>query len=314
VPTTIAPSDVRFESLFQRWGLKWEFVPELSLADQLKVLDEAQVRDLAHIAPTERVHEYALQMKGGATFPPIVLMAPNILIDGNTRAQAGRQAGRTHLPAYRVEVPDLDFAKMLAAALNQMGGARLTPEEANKSAIRMMNLGWPDESIGRELGYAAESVRRWRREAEFSERSSALDLNGYAAKLTKKQRQDVAKIVHDEPFAEMVKLIADTKPDPKDLKELAQVVEKAPSDEQAVEAIKTARVEWVPVGPDPRKVYRNKSAQQLRMHLGALVGLLATPSTVYDAAGAEKDVPRIRQAIEGLQAVLSFYEARTETS
>src|SRR5215472_8713856 len=99
--STVTTGDVRFEALFQRWGLQWEFVPELSLADQLKTLDEAQVRDLSHIAPTERVHEYALQMKGGANFPPIVLMAPNILIDGNTRAQAGRQAGRTTLPAYR---------------------------------------------------------------------------------------------------------------------------------------------------------------------------------------------------------------------
>lgn len=308
--TTVAPGDVRFEALFQRWQLKWEFVPELSLVDQLQVIDEAQVRDLDHVAPSERVHEFALQMKGGAVFPPLVLMEPNILIDGNTRASAGREIGRTHLPAYRVQVPDIDFGKMLAAALNQMGGARLTSSEANSVAVRMMNLRFSDDQIARELGYAAESVRRWRREAEFGERAVRLELNGPAAELTKSQRQIAAKVAHDEPFVELVKLIADTKPDPKDLKELAEVVEKAPSDEQAVEAIKAARTEWVPIGPPPARVYRNKTAQQVRMHLGALVGLLSSPESVYDPTFAEKDLPRIKQVLEGLQAVLAFYEAR----
>jgi len=300
--------DPRFESTFDRWNLKWEFVPELSLTDQLKVIDEAQVRSLEHIAATERVDEYALQMKGGASFPPIVLMAPDILIDGNTRTKAARKIGRTHLPAYRVKVPDLKFARMLAAALNQLGGARLSSAEANKAALNMIELGWPDDAIGRELGYAAESVRRWRREAEFQERAARLTLDRQASALTKKQRQDIAKISHDEPFAELVKLVAETKPDPADLKHLIEAVDKSPSDSDAVAAINEARTEWVPIGPAPQRVYRNRKTQQMQMHIGALLKLFAEPADVYEQSTAEKVLPRLRDLAGELEDVIRMYE------
>jgi hypothetical protein len=306
-----APSgDQRYEALFRRWNIKWEFRPELSLKDNLRVIDEAQVRDISHVAAPERVNEYGLQMKGGTVFPPIVVMAPDILIDGNTRVQAARRIGLTHHSAYVVQVESIDFAKMLAAALNQMGGARLTPEEAYKAALNMMTLGWPDESVGRELGYTADSVRRWRREAEFQRRTVELSITDWSKGLTRRQRQDVAKIIHDEPFAELVKLIAETKPDAGDLKELIQTAEKAASDSDAVDAIRQARQTWVPVGPAPQRVFRNKTAQQLRMNLGALVKVLADPSQAYDPAGGERDVERIREVLAGLQAVLALYESK----
>jgi hypothetical protein len=304
----LSPRDSRVEALFQRWNLKWQFVPEFSLSDRLRVIDEAQVRMLTHVAPPERTYEYGIQMKGGTVFPPIVVMSPDVLLDGNTRVTAARQIGRDHFPAYVVDVPGIDFAKMLAAALNQMGGERLTSEEAYTAALHMMNSGWPDTSIGRELGHSADSVRRWRREAEFQDRTTKLSLGKWAQALTRKQHQDVAKIAHDEPFAEMVKLIADTKPDAAELKELFQTVEKAPSDADSMEAIHAARQSWVPVGPQPQKVVRNKTAQQMRMNLGALVKVLANPIEAYDPIGGAKDVERIREVLAGLQAVLALYE------
>lgn len=310
--STVSLRDQRFEALFQRWNLKWEFLAELSLAD-LKVIDEAQVRELDHVAIPESVHEYELQMKGGASFPPVVAMKPDILIDGNTRVTAARNLGRTTFPAYLVEVDGIDFAKMLASALNQLGGRRLTPTEANKSALAMMDLGWTDDAVGRELGYSAESVRRWRRERDFNDRVDQLGLAEAAARLSKRQRQDVAKITHSEPFTEVVKLIADVKPDPRELKELIETVEKASSDSAAVQSIRDARQEWTPVGPDPKRVYRNRAAQQLRMHLGGITSALANPTAVYDPQSAEKDAEKIRAVIEGLQAVLRLYEERTTT-
>jgi ParB-like chromosome segregation protein Spo0J len=308
--STVSLRDQRFEALFQRWNLKWEFIPELSLAEQLRVIDESQVRDLDHVAIPESVHEYELQMKGGASFPPVVVMKPDILIDGNTRITAARNLGRTTFPAYLVDVDGIDFAKMLAATLNQLGGRRLTPAEANRAALAMMDLGWTDDAVGRELGYSAESVRRWRREAEFTDRVEQLGLVEQASRLSKRQRQDIAKITHSEPFTEVVKLIADVKPDPRELKELIETVEKAASDSAAVQTIRDARREWTPVGPEPQRVYRNRAAQQLRMHLGGITSALANPTAVYDPQGGEKDIERIRAAIEGLQAVLRMYEER----
>lgn len=307
--STVTPNDQRFEALFQRWNLKWKFVAELPLSS-LKTIDEAQIRDLDHVAIPESVHEYELQMKGGAVFPPVVLMAPDILIDGNTRVTAARNLGRAAFPAYLIDGIDISFAKMLAAALNQLGGRRLTSAEANSSALIMMDLGWTDEAVGRELGYSAESVRRWRRERDFASRIEQLDLAQPAARLSKRQRLDVGRIAHSEPFAEVIKLIADVKPDQNELKELIATVEKAPSDAEAMQSISQARQDWTPVGPDPKRVYRNKAAQQLRMHLGGLVKVLATPAAVYDSTAAESDADKIRAVIEALQIALRLYEER----
>ena len=78
-------------------------------------------------------------MRNGAMFPPILLMAPDLLIDGNTRLKAAQRIGRQTFPAIIVDTKTRDMALILAASLNQMGGERLTPEEAHEAAMRMMH-------------------------------------------------------------------------------------------------------------------------------------------------------------------------------
>ena len=97
--TTIAEAqnrDPRAEALFAQWNIPFELNHEFSIAD-IRRLDGAQVRDLGHIAPEEGVQEYATQMRSGALFPPIVLMKPNILVDGNTRLAAANAIERRDL-------------------------------------------------------------------------------------------------------------------------------------------------------------------------------------------------------------------------
>lgn len=311
-PAPTPQHDQRFEALFTRWNLHFEFVPDLSLTDDLSVIDEAQVRDLSNIGAPERVDQYALQMRNGASFPPIVMAAEllgrfDVLIDGNTRALAARKIKHQTFPAYRVSpVPDVDFAKMLAAALNQLGGQRLTPAEANKAALVMMDLGWQDEAVARELGYSAESVRRWRREVEFGDRSERCKVEEWSAKLTKTQRQQLAKVKHDGPFTEAVKLVADTRPSQPDLQELLGLIDKAGSDEEAIAAVRKAREDWQPIGPEPRQVHRNRPAQQARMHIGGLLKL--DPLEVYDPTKAAEDAEKWREVRALVDRILSVYD------
>lgn len=312
MPEPTPQRDQRFEALFTRWNLTFEFVPDLSLTDDLSVIDEAQVRDLSNIAVPERVEQYALQMRNGAAFPPIVMAAEllgryDVLIDGNTRAQAARRTKRATFPAYRVSpIPDVAFGKMLAGALNQLGGQRLSTEEANKSAIAMMDLGWQDEAIARELGYSGESVRRWRREVEFADRVVSAGIESQAGKLTKTQRQQIAKVKHEAPFVEAVKLVAEARPAQPDFQELLSAINKAGSDAEAVAVVQKAREEWRPIGPEPRQVYRNRAAQQARMHLGGL--LKVNPLEVYDPTKKEEDLAKWREVYELIGQVLSVYD------
>lgn len=304
--------DQRFEALFSRWNLNFEFIPELSLTDDLKVLDEAQVRDLANIGPSEQVDQYALQMKQGANFPPIVVAAQlrdstDVMIDGNTRARAARRNHNDAFPAYRVSpIPDADFAKLLAAALNQLGGKRLERAEANKAALAAMDMGLSDDQIALEIGYSAESIRRWRRDQQFNERIDKLQLIDHADKLTKTQKREVGKVAHDEPFGELVQLVATTKPEQPDLRELLETVEKAGSDHDALVAIEKAREEWRPIGPPPQKVHRNRAAQQARMHLGGL--LTVEPAAVYDPTKADDDFEKWQKVREIVDQVLAVFE------
>lgn len=302
--------DQRFEALFTRWKLTFEFVEDLSLDDDLHVVDEAQVRSLENIALPERVDQYSLQMKAGAVFPPIVVAAElrgvnDVMIDGNTRVFAARRTGRDTYPAYRVTVPDVAFAKMTAAALNQLGGQRLSPTEARQAALSMMEMSWDDSAVAREVGYSGESVRRWRREVEMADRLERLDLAGQADSLTKTQRQTLAKIDHDAPFVEAVKLVADTKPEPQDVKELVAAVTAAASDDAALVAVAQARMDWQPIGPEPSRVIRNPAARQAKMHLGGLLKL--DPLAVYDPATADADLVKWREVRELIERVLSVF-------
>jgi ParB-like chromosome segregation protein Spo0J len=305
--------DARFESLFDRWNLTYEFVAELNLTDDLNVLDEAQVRNLANLGPSERVDQYALQMKNGAPFPPITIAeklkaSNNVMIDGNGRARAARKIGRTTFPAYVVSpIPDTDFAKLLAAALNQLGGHRLEKDEAYKAALLFVDRGYSDTQIAIEIGYSAESVRRWRREQQFEERIDRLQLSDAAERLSKTQKRGLAKILHDAPFTDVVNLVAETKPTPADLNELLDVVDKAASDDQALAAVAKAREEWRPIGPPPNVVTRNRVAQSARMHLGGLLSI-SDPAAVYDPTKAADDFERWCRIRDLVVAVLAVFE------
>jgi hypothetical protein len=314
MPEPISQRDLRFEAKFESWHLKFEFIEAISL-DDLEALEEAQVRDLINIAPPARIDEYALQMAHGATFPPLVIAAQlqgknDVLIDGNTRARAALRLKRDTFCAYRVSpIPDVGFAKVLAAALNQMGGIRLEGVEARKAALEAIDMGWTDDQIACEIGYSASAVRNWRRDQQLNERIDRLHLGDTAARLNKTQQRAIAKIDHDEPFKEILSLVADTKPPKLELEELLTAVQKAGSDSNAVEAISKAREDWQPIGPEPAKVHRNQVAAQARMHIGGLLKI-TDPVTVFDAAKAAEDAEKWRQLRDVVNYVLAMFETQ----
>jgi ParB-like chromosome segregation protein Spo0J len=299
--------DTRFESLFDRWHLKYKHVPSFPLA-KIRRMDGAQVRDSEHRFIKELAQKYETQISNGAEFPPLVLWDPDVLIDGNHRSRAYEALGITTASVYVVEVPDIDMALIVAAALNQVNGEALTRDAARTAAVRMMNKGMADSAIARELGYTAESVRRWRRDSEFVSRIEGLGLVESAYRLTKGERNKLAGVEHTEPFAELVKLVADARPTEVDLTDIITRVKSAPSDQDALAVINEAKDDWEPIGPEPAKVIRNKAAQQARMHLGGLLKLDA--EAVYEPAAAEKDVPKWEALAALASRVLDLYGAR----
>jgi hypothetical protein len=176
----LSPEELQYaplEAKLKEWQLSYNVDREFPI-DQIRVSDDAQVRKVKEIAPAARVQEYAMQMRNGAVFPPILLRKPgNILIYGNTRIGAAKHIGRKTFPAIIVDTKTEDMHKILAAAVNQMGGERLSPDSAHEAALLMMQSGYPDSAIARELGRDLSQVRRWRNQREVLQRIETHGLN-----------------------------------------------------------------------------------------------------------------------------------------
>jgi hypothetical protein len=303
---TEANLDPRAEKLFRDWNMKFQLEPAYPIAD-IRRLDGAQVRDVGNIAPEEGVAEYATQMKAGAAFPPIVLMGPNILLDGNTRLLAAASIGQETFPAYVVDVPTVDMGKSVAGALNQLNGRRLTGDEAQRLALILLHeLHFNDEQVSAYIGRSAQQVRLWRREHETEDRARRLGLGDKLDAINDRQRERIASITHDAPFAETVKLLSDIKVRPGDLRNLVNAVVKAPSEADELELVTRARTELVPVGPPPRRAQANKVARMARMNIAALMKAAEDPLALLDPSRLEEDRKAWEVLRERADAVLAF--------
>lgn len=280
------------EAKLREWNLQYELVAEFEI-DKIRRDPLVQVRAGSHIAPKDRVEEYAQQMKNGAQFPPILLYKPDILIDGNTRLAAAKRVGRKTFPAIVVNARRPEMGKILAASINQMGGERLTPEEAHEAAQLMMQEGYPDAAIARELGRDMSQVRRWRQQRDAREHAAKVGISDVADQISAHGLQALAGVTHDEPFVELAKLFRDVRPKPADAKEMVSKVLQAPSDEASLAVIAELREELAPEGPPPHPgSNRNREVGLARAAIGNLLKFEGRALAALDPDKRDEDLER----------------------
>jgi ParB-like chromosome segregation protein Spo0J len=304
----LSPEELQYAPLLSKiksWNLECEVNQEFPI-DKIERSQAAQVRSAAHIAPSDRVEEYTQQMRNGAIFPPILIRKPSILIDGNTRLAAAKRIGRKTFPAIIVDVPTPELAKILAAAFNQMGGERLTPGEAHEAAQLMMQQGYPDQAVARELGRDLSQVRRWRNQHEVMQRAEHLGLTEKLTLIPRTTLGALAGVTHDEPFAELTKLFADVRPGEKQAKEMVTQVLQGSSDEAAVRTIAALREELQPAGPPPHAAVRSE-VPLARAAIGTLMKLKNRATAGFDPAQHELELTRwmeLRKVVDEVLAAL----------
>jgi hypothetical protein len=287
------PRDARVEAKFAEWNLKYRFEPALPI-ESIRVAEWAQVREADHLAPEDQVEEYRQQIAGGAVFPPVVLMAPDVLIDGNTRLRAHQKLRHKTIAAYVVDLASVQMAKSLAGTLNQMGGKRLTAEEAAEAAKTMMDMNFTDENIAREIGRSVEQVRYIRNQIEFGERARRLNLERHVPNINKDVRARLNTVKHDPPFSAFVDFVADVNPPRKVVSDVLKQVNEAKSDPDAIQIIETARQDNRPAGPPPRRLTLSPTIRQMSMHLPGLLSLSSDPVALLDPREDKRD-ERVRQ-------------------
>lgn len=256
--------DTRIEQLLEAWQLSYELDPNFVLA-KVKLNEGVQIRLEEHRAPSTAVDEYVTHMKHGAVFPPIVVSTNGFLVDGNTRMAACQKLERKTFPAYKVKFAILGQAKMLGAALNQMGGYRLTEEEIVVAAEAYMREGYKDEAIARALGKSMSHIRNVRRDRLYREAAKRTGVT--ELELPKPVRLHLAGIQHDEPFRAAVEAVARAKPAVKDIGALVDRIENTRSDAEAIAAVHEMAKQWGPVTGAPpngaKSVSRTRGKQAL---------------------------------------------------
>ena len=279
---------ISVEAKLRDWNLPYTYVEDFDLSD-IRVEVWAQVREDLHIGEKETLSEFRTQMSQHAVFPPIVIMEPNVLVDGNHRVTAAKGLRRRTFPAFVVQFNSVDLAKSFSAAVNQMGGRRLTTQEAFQAATTMMTRGMADEAIAREIGRSPSSVRDMRRQHEFAERAARIpEIAHLAESMGTRAQIKLAQIGHDPAFAEAVKVVAETRAPAKTISEIVDAATAARTDTDAISAVRAKRDELMPAGPPPVRVTIPRELQQANMHIGGLVKLASNPMVLVDISSPER--------------------------
>lgn len=304
---------VQTEAKLGSWSLSYEYVADFPIA-AIHVAPWAQVRSADSLADKETLSEFRTQMMMGTVYPPIIIMEPDTLVDGNHRFAAAKMLHRTSLPAFVVSFNSVDLAKSFAAACNQMGGRRLTTSEAYQAATTMMARGMADESIARELGRSASGIRDMRKRNEFADRTAAIpEIAKVAASISEKGQIRLTQIRHDPAFAEAVKLVADTHAPVRTVSEIVQAATKARTDADAITAVRALRAQLAPAGPPPKQVTIPPEVRQANMHLGGLLKLASNPVAMLDTSSPERRAESLgkwRQLAGLAGRIIGLYEER----
>jgi len=216
-------------------------------------------------------------------------MTNHAIIDGNTRLAAAKRVQRKTFPVILVDAKTEDMAVILAAAVNQMGGERLTSSEACNAALRMMTGGYPDHAIGRELGRDLSQIRRWRAQKDATERATGLGLN--LENVPRTSVEKLAEIRLEKPFVEMAKLLVDTRLGAKDTKAIVEEVAKASSESAAVKVVEDKREELAPCGPPPHAAARSR-IPLARAACGTIIKAGDEPSAVFNPKTKDEELDR----------------------
>lgn len=251
-PTDPRVLGVLIEAKLQNWNIAYDYIPAFDL-DHLEVVEVAQVRFAEHRVNPAQVEEYRQQMLNGAMFPPLVVMHPNIVVDGNTRRSAAMKARIKTMPVFVARFPSTALARAFAAAVNQTGGRRLAPDEARASSQALLEAGYTEEAVSLEIGYSRTQVGKWKTEMAFAERARRTGIAHAIEDVKRSQQHQIGQLRSDPVFAEVARTVLDLNPPAKDVTELVKIAKEAHSDADALHKIAEARASMSPAGPPPHR-------------------------------------------------------------
>jgi hypothetical protein len=280
--------------------------------------ERVQARE-KHIAPADRVTEYAARMKVEPC-PAILVTRDGVIVDGNTRIGGAKRNKMQFLPAYILDVnfesaneKERHYLSALAAKANRHG---LVLDKKEKRVIvgALVEEGWTADAIGAYVGSAPSVVTQVKYEIAASGKLArvGLDNNG---KLKGASLRALGKIaeMNDAPFKEIAVLSADAGMNATEIATLGKTVKDAGSDDAALVAIASERAARTDAIRDLSLTGTAKPpmARKLRQTLGFVVNNEGDPRKLVEFSDAyiEQHIETLTISIGVLQAVLAAQRA-----
>lgn len=133
--------DLRYEAWLEEQGVPYEFKAQEALDTINRSLSASNAGRIGRRLDPELVEEYAIAMRNGAAFPPLIIYEGRLgrtTISGAHRLGAADKAGITHFDMYIVgQTDEYVFERMLASA-NVVEGARPSREQLLQHGIRLV--------------------------------------------------------------------------------------------------------------------------------------------------------------------------------
>jgi hypothetical protein len=243
------PLDIPLERELETMGIRYRRVIELPL-DKVRITPEAQVRSTDHQGPPARVARYAVQMKAGATFPPIVVaedptdVATFDLVDGNTRSKAARdkEVQRDTFAAYVLQGVTYEQCREVGVYMNQRNGKDLDKTEALNWINDALEAKMPLSRIARISGFSFQTVKKLDGVREFNNRTKKLELPPAVKTLPSQTQALLAdKVQHDNVFRLITSLATDSAMSKSELQPLVDKISKTGTDDEALRLIARER-------------------------------------------------------------------------
>jgi hypothetical protein len=273
------------ETEIKRLGFDFAFEAQYDL-ERLNVnrddpTGRVQVRDVKHVAPRDNVKRYAAQMEYAA-FPPIVVTADGVTVDGNTRSAASLQRKSKFFPAYVLDVAytsatpkQKHLLVALAATLNQQNGQPLDKSEQPAAVEALLAENWKSEEIIRAIGVTRGTVAAVRKEMQGKAKleRAGLKVEDMQPKTVRALGAEPAVDLNDAPYVALAKLATDAGLSMAEVKGLAKEAKATGSDADAVTLIERVRGESGERIRDRQLTGHGRPPRSriLRQHLGFIV-------------------------------------------
>ena len=295
------------------YGFSWAYFAERRLAE---ASHRVQVRDIKQLAPPQRVNMYAIALKRGDQFPPVIVTADGYLVDGHTRTEAARKIGWTTFPTFVVDVNYSDAPASVRKQLQKLGaGFNNTHGQAmtGKDIARIIS----------DVGEQDTSPKELARELHISESTANTHLN---AARTRKRAEKVGvkldetltpshlrlfgnktKYFSDDVFREFITLTQDAHLTIAATTDLAKRLEVTGTEHEKMELLAVERSGYHNV-IDGGSVSPSKAAK-LRQSLGFLLRQ-EDPDTLaeQDPHASRMHIRTVRDAWERLDKILLAQE------